>query len=214
MPKAAPPSPPSLSLGQGDVVVVDAMILADWLASVVTPKPVRDADTVDRLLAACCLFAMSRELEDEVLDAVHTRGVFVPRSAIVKRWVPAKRKFRRVTPRPLSSIRLDPAVAAKVPVEDHHVVRLALARSARCVITREPGFLAADADTDVHASVRILHPSSVMTTGATPPCGREEGLVTAPVRARRPPCGTVRALREGGGVDGGDRVCSLPDMAL
>lgn len=141
-----------MKLLSGMAVVVDANMLIDYLLRTLVPEPgagrwteanVKAAEAVDALIERCCVPHYSPELEHHVETNIGRR-FHLPMPGEVLRGLQALKargKWQARSPSSLSAARIVKAAEKALPTEDRYLLRLAVASSARAIVTHDQRLL-------------------------------------------------------------------------
>ena len=117
----------------GQPVVLDANVLKEWFLRLETPA----CRLAQELHESCVEFRYSNELAREAHSAIHRHGSPIRRETLTRFFGAADSKLGRVAQSKLDQVQLPASVRERLPQEDIHVVKLAVACRARCLVTRD-----------------------------------------------------------------------------
>ena len=115
----------------GEPVVLDANILKEWFLELDRPG----RRVAQALHESCAQFRYSPELAKEAMSAIHRHGSPVPRTKLLAFFEGPESKLGKVARSKTDSISIEGPVRERLPHEDVHVVQLALACRAVCLVT-------------------------------------------------------------------------------
>jgi len=146
---------------KGERVIIDANTLADLLLAPLAPPASPRARAAMTLHERCCSFVVSKKLQNETLTAVHRRGIRVPRATVLStsEELEHQGKLTVIPSSRLAGRSFEPLAErafASVPVEDRHIVELALGEGIRWILTADAALLACEGHEEIAARIRFV----------------------------------------------------------